>query len=689
MRSAFAVLGLTAILAVGVSFAQVHIQEKAVINPVQPREVQEGGNVNNHNVRFEFYWDTPLEGGVDYFALYPCLDSVYGYSGPCQNSAIVNLSSLPAGNYWFEPHIWFGSSGPTTHWYYRLYEDGALEDSASGSSVYIDEFYFYVNYSTSYESKFYLYFGKIHSSFPEFTYGGSISPMLTGYDDCTATSWSSGSDAVTLSIISGGQYASFHTIDSDGNDVKLGLVATTTGDASVAGAVSLVADGVQPDSAGDWITVEAKSNGLTDIDSVQLFPSPIVVNVIPSEISPGDTANIVVLQRNPDGAMTDFPDYQQFEVGIDSGMGKGTILWNNDTSSYFINIQQPFQFIAADSIGADSVVAGIRVGVNTTSIASSTRKGSNGPSRQTPSAVKPQLSGNVPAHVSKGTLAKGGKSVLSTNNFVDNDEWGVGYVTIKQEGEILISVSVDPSEVRPLNTGGNSRTTVTVLATEEGKPVSGIPVQLSAKGVEGTGGHDHDGSRPAGTFSVSSGATDDDGKFVSTYTASEFGGIERIIATAAGVTDSVADTVKVDGLIELAGGTSYELVGTPDSYKNTNDLCRESTPTSLHYSNHYSAPALVSAVRNIATSYNLLHPGVKLRINDMSLVWGGLFDIDNHWKAPHAEHRVGINADIGFTGINGDGQCCSLNKRDLLGQVSKYTNGTRHLEGDHYHITER
>lgn len=33
-------------------------------------------------------------------------------------------------------------------------------------------------------------------------------------------------------------------------------------------------------------------------------------------------------------------------------------------------------------------------------------------------------------------------------------------------------------------------------------------------------------------------------------------------------------------------------------------------------------------------------------INDMSLVRGGLFDINNNWAQPHMEHRVGINADI-------------------------------------------
>ena len=35
-----------------------------------------------------------------------------------------------------------------------------------------------------------------------------------------------------------------------------------------------------------------------------------------------------------------------------------------------------------------------------------------------------------------------------------------------------------------------------------------------------------------------------------------------------------------------------------------------------------------------------------LGVNDMSLELGGVFDIDRTWLPPHAEHRVGHNADI-------------------------------------------
>lgn len=47
----------------------------------------------------------------------------------------------------------------------------------------------------------------------------------------------------------------------------------------------------------------------------------------------------------------------------------------------------------------------------------------------------------------------------------------------------------------------------------------------------------------------------------------------------------------------------------------------------------------------------LRETGILLRVNDMSLPLGGLFDIDNNWMSPHSGHRVGLEVDIGVQGI--------------------------------------
>jgi len=100
--------------------------------------------------------------------------------------------------------------------------------------------------------------------------------------------------------------------------------------------------------------------------------------------------------------------------------------------------------------------------------------------------------------------------------------------------------------------------------------------------------------------------------------------------------------VRVPGLLELGEGTNYVLVGTPDA----NDPCRSTPPTSLHYESHYGTAGLNTSVIDIADDYASYAPGIRIRINDMSLEWGGLFDIGNNWSSVpgHSGHRIGRNA---------------------------------------------
>ncbi len=88
--------------------------------------------------------------------------------------------------------------------------------------------------------------------------------------DC-GVAWSL-TDPITLTIVSGNEYASFHTSDSQtGLDTKLGSAVTTTG--NNVGKYSLVADGVTADSNNCWVTVQAESDGIIKTDSVQILPS--------------------------------------------------------------------------------------------------------------------------------------------------------------------------------------------------------------------------------------------------------------------------------------------------------------------------------------------------------------------------------------------------------------------------------
>jgi hypothetical protein len=63
----------------------------------------------------------------------------------------------------------------------------------------------------------------------------------------------------------------------------------------------------------------------------------------------------------------------------------------------------------------------------------------------------------------------------------------------------------------------------------------------------------------------------------------------------------------------------------------------------------YGDSKLISAITYIAAFYRLTYTdpsGRKLRVTDMQLPRGGLFDVKNNWASPHVTHRRGKNADI-------------------------------------------
>lgn len=152
--------------------------------------------------------------------------------------------------------------------------------------------------------------------------------------------------------------------------------------------------------------------------------------------------------------------------------------------------------------------------------------------------------------------------------------------------------------------------------------------------------------------------------------------------------DSVKIVEKMPNLIQLNEDSSYyELVGSQLNNSSTNDPCRTlASLTSEHNINHFGKNSLIVAIQNIAREYNSLHPNQRLRINDMSIEFGGKFDISNNWRGGHATHRIGTNADIGFTGVDENGNCVNLNNKDLKAIIKKYSSREPYREGSHYHI---
>lgn len=92
----------------------------------------------------------------------------------------------------------------------------------------------------------------------------------------------------------------------------------------------------------------------------------LIVSVEPEILVPGDTADVIIKKKIPDGTLTDFDTTRTFEVGMLEGCMSGTIIVGSppDTGSYFYNVHQPIRFAAADSLVGDSAgIVRIRVGL--------------------------------------------------------------------------------------------------------------------------------------------------------------------------------------------------------------------------------------------------------------------------------------------------------------------------------------
>jgi len=73
-------------------------------------------------------------------------------------------------------------------------------------------------------------------------------------------------------------------------------------------------------------------------------------------------------------------------------------------------------------------------------------------------------------------------------------------------------------------------------------------------------------------------------------------------------------------------------------------------------------------------------PGLQMNYNDISLQWGGLFDINADWRPPHYEHRRGRQVDFS----NADNLPADL-QRALRGIIGQYGGEVRN-EGNHWHV---
>jgi hypothetical protein len=280
--------------------------------------------------------------------------------------------------------------------------------------------------------------------------------------------------------------------------------------------------------------------------------------------------------------------------------------------------------------------------------------------------------------------------------------------------------------VQPHIDGGEAQVRVEILGVTN--PIN-VPLKTEFAPLIDTGGHDHliqAGDKPKqfdnilkraapafGGFvhgkgkaleTEINGKTDASGVFTTTFRAenrlseySSAGGIIEIkangnIPTEGDLLGKETLTIRWKELgnfplVPLLDGTNYDLIGS------------DSVDGLRHPDSHYGTEAVVDALTQISDKYAAVHTNDRLRYNDMSLVFGGVFDISGDWdpagKDGHKFHACGVDIDIDdavnrFNPINKKITKVSMGnaERDEVAKIvsEKYPGVIMITEGNHFHV---
>ena len=127
--------------------------------------------------------------------------------------------------------------------------------------------------------------------------------------------------------------------------------------------IYLVANGIKPPQDAEIIVRLSTSD--SDIDPINIVyivkPVDLEITVVPPTIAAGDTASIIIQKKYLDGTVSDFDEWQTFEIAKIEGCALGEILVDGETGAYFSDVYQPIQFVA-DSL-AESGTVKLKIGV--------------------------------------------------------------------------------------------------------------------------------------------------------------------------------------------------------------------------------------------------------------------------------------------------------------------------------------
>lgn len=401
-------------------------------------------------------------------------------------------------------------------------------------------------------------------------------------------------------------------------------------------------------------SLQFKEDNPDDKLTIDLQPESI-------ELVEGDTVSFNPVLEFANGARWSFPDIQLFNAGILEGVDYGRF-WDPKhgmTGEFLTEVYQGFEFIATDSLPADTLEVVTKVGVLA-------------------ELGNTRVDGGVPTSIT-GT-AENSINVENTNVDAQQNSpmivRGTADLLIRKE-DLSLSMDIPGSnELWPTlrdklgenDEGRNIKKDIVTNLTRSGEPVTNHPMTITAIRVEGSGGHNHevDGEKlpqdRVATFKhegeASSGKlearTDPNGALEFDYTSSMVSGTYILQAAAQVDGDSLfaRDTlvVRVPDLVPLGEDTSYVLSGGTCSHHGPErpgnpipERCE--TPDNNHFITKAAKDSLVAASEEyLAAPWNTEEE--KIRVNDISLPLGGYFGINSDWIGDHVSHRIGKDVDI-------------------------------------------
>jgi murein endopeptidase len=107
-------------------------------------------------------------------------------------------------------------------------------------------------------------------------------------------------------------------------------------------------------------------------------------------------------------------------------------------------------------------------------------------------------------------------------------------------------------------------------------------------------------------------------------------------------------------------------------------------PTNEHPTNHYGTFNAIYRIQQICMAFKA-ETGVTPGVNDISLPWGGRFDLGPSygglwWHGPHGSHMWGRNADIPYQYLG------TLQQRERFRQIAVEYEGDPYPESNHFHL---